>query len=131
MKKCKKCGLAKNDIEFYTFKRNGKRRFGINCIKWNNSIRTKRQSVRQIELKRKLFENLGGKCKDCGNRDLRVIDFHHINRELKNKKFYCASSIKRMRVYLKEKENLEPLCANCHRIHNFKTIWANKYGLKY
>lgn len=131
MKKCKKCGLFKQENKFYKFNYHGKKRFGNNCKICNNLIDCKRQKLRQVRIKKELFEKLGGKCGKCGNQDLRVIDFHHLNKERKNKNVYNASSLKRMKSYRKEIKNLEPLCANCHRIHNFETIWTNKYKIMY
>lgn len=60
-------------------------------------------------------------CKDCGNTDARVLDFHH--KDESTKVFTLAS--RRVAGYAKDKikqeiDKCEVLCANCHRIHHWE-----------
>lgn len=56
-------------------------------------------------------------CADCGEKDFRVLEFHHI--DPKNKSYSVArlfsrnASLKRIK---EEIEKCEVLCANCHKI---------------
>lgn len=55
-----------------------------------------------ISAYRKLKITDGCKCEDCGNKDVRVLEVHHLDRNRKNNKV----------------ENLVVLCANCHLIRH-------------
>jgi hypothetical protein len=59
-------------------------------------------------------------CKQCGNNDYRVLEFHH--RDGDDKEMAIAASIGRWgdkRRY-KEIAKCDVLCANCHRILHFE-----------
>ena len=59
-------------------------------------------------------------CVDCGNNDIRVLDFDHISGE----KSFCisqaVSSHKSINLLLEEIKKCEIRCANCHRIKTYK-----------
>ena len=57
------------------------------------------------------------KCSQCGLKDYRVIDFHHIrDKEFAiSKMVYRGYSWKRIQ---KEIDKCVPLCSNCHRIEH-------------
>jgi len=57
------------------------------------------------------FENLLSRCNRCKNKDLRVLEVHHKDRNRKNNKI----------------ENLEILCANCHKIEHLKDKKLSTY----
>ena len=69
------------------------------------------------ELKARLIEKLGGKCKMCeGIFPSSVYDFHHIENKVED-----ISSMVQNRSeadVFKELEKCVLLCANCHRIHH-------------
>jgi hypothetical protein len=70
-------------------------------------LRKKREHLRQIR------KELG--CKNCGNADPRVLDFHHRNPI--DKSFNISGHIsKGLSTLLKEVEKCDVMCANCHRI---------------
>lgn len=58
---------------------------------------------------------------ECGERDFRVLDFHH--RDPGEKKFGLGDS-KKLKVSLQaamaEAEKCDVLCANCHRRRHFR-----------
>lgn len=62
-----------------------------------------------------LLLELGGKCSKCGISDYRVLDIHHSNPEKKQYK-PTHSNHKRILDWQINKDELELLCANCHRI---------------
>lgn len=68
-------------------------------------------------------------CNNCGLKDHRVIEFHH----LKDKKYtvsrmpakgYCWHTIK------KEIDKCIPLCCNCHRIIHFNELTSSQTELR-
>jgi hypothetical protein len=66
-------------------------------------------------------------CVDCGNSDIRVLEFDHRNKE--EKKFGIAMG----RAYSKEVLEAEMLkcdvrCANCHRIRHRSELLSHKSG---
>ena len=69
------------------------------CLKWAKKIIC--------------INKLGGKCQNCGNENIFVLEFHHKD---KDKKDFCISQIKhaRMNFLLKEVEKCVVLCSNCH-----------------
>jgi hypothetical protein len=88
---------------------------------WNKNeyhlLKKKRYWNRKFEI----IEKLGGKCSKCGNTDVRVLDLNHIDRRLKTRvKHY--SWTKRLGQWENDKENLELLCANCHRINTWEQM---------
>lgn len=56
-------------------------------------------------------------CKRCGESDIRVLDFNHLDPSMKfmgvSRMIYSGKSIE---AILEEIEKCEVLCANCHRI---------------
>ncbi len=65
------------------------------------------------------------KCKDCGLKDYRVLDFDHINDE---KETSVSNAIRsgwaweRIKI---EIDKCEPVWANCHRIRTYKRRLKN------
>ena len=82
-----------------------RKKYIINARK--NSINTRNKN--RIALQQFKYEN---GCKECGERDPRCLDFHHIS-----DKKYCVSSLinHSRKVLLQEISKCEVLCANCHR----------------
>ena len=75
---------------------------------------------RYWERKIGIMRMLGARCSVCGNEDLRVLDIHHIDPTQKvipaDRQY---SWTRRLRDWDANLENLELLCANCHRIHTW------------
>ena len=73
-----------------------------------------------------LLEIMGGKCIMCGETDKRLLERDHINNGKKDRERFSGGHAM-IRYYLKHpkeaKKNLQPLCANCHKL---KTDWNNK-----
>ena len=84
---------------------------GFRCARCNTAA----VSERRREVKRRLVEEAGGKCRICGFAEHpTALQFHHLDRT--TKVFHLSSqghsrSIKRMRA---EAEKCVLLCANCH-----------------
>lgn len=70
-------------------------------------------------------QKVGLSCKHCGNNDVRVLDFHHRDKDGKE----VGISHIRARGWgdkriLQEIAKCEVLCANCHRIAH----WEERHG---
>jgi 5-methylcytosine-specific restriction endonuclease McrA len=90
---------------------------------WNKNdyhlLKKKRIWVKKEEL----IKRLGGQCKKCGITDMRVLDINHIDRSKKIRpKKGRYSWGHRFKEWLKNIDNLELLCANCHRIHTWEQM---------
>lgn len=80
----------------------------------NNETRRKRtrDAVRSIAAEQG--------CQDCGNADVRVLQFHH--KDPAQKSFGIADAVSNGRAWekiLAEIAKCEVLCANCHAIRHF------------
>ena len=79
------------------------------------------RALRKNDIKAKLIEKMGGKCKICnGVFHHAAFDFHH----LKDKKDHISSMFNRCSEaeIIKEAEKCILLCANCHRIHHAEQL---------
>lgn len=72
-----------------------------------------------------LIKSLGGKCSKCGNTDIFVLDFHHIDSKTKSHKI-ASMHDGRITDLVKEANKCILLCANCHAELHCK----NKYSAK-
>jgi len=70
---------------------------------------------------RAIIDGLGGKCKRCGQADPRCLDIDHIDstKKLRPKHRQYPTSI-RIKLWEREMDNLQVLCANCHRIKTWE-----------
>lgn len=124
-KKCKKCGIEKDESEFYHFYQKSKK---DKSKKWEyldsicKKCRAKYSDERRRNVKIKAIEYLGGKCADCGVEDDPCIyDFHHLDPNEKEISF----GSKRSRSFESIKSELDKcvlLCANCHRKRHLKLM---------
>ena len=76
-----------------------------------------RKKIEKYRLKRRLIDELGGKCIDCGyNAHLAALDFDHIDPTTKS---YGIATKLYVLDYLELREETKKCvirCANCHRI---------------
>jgi len=65
-------------------------------------------------------------CADCGERDVVVLEFHHVNKE---DKLFCVSKTegRNMDAIKAEIDKCIVLCANCHKRRTFKEFGYYKY----
>jgi hypothetical protein len=116
VKKCKNCS---SDVKI------GLRYCSPKCRNeyWDRNeyqlIKKKRLWERKIEI----IKKLGGKCVECGNTDIWVLDINHLDRGKKrrpsNGKYTWQFRLKEWNENL---SNLKLLCANCHRIHTWEQM---------
>ena len=135
-KKCSKCGLSKDESEFYTDSRrkDGLRSACKECVKvaskkWSDAHKYPRNEQQKNYQKiwrknrKQLLDDLKTPCVKCGETRKYVIDFHHIDPS--NKSFSIMDTMCRSEVAVKaEIEKCVCLCRNCHQeFHHF-------YGLR-
>ena len=130
----KRCSCCKEYKSLDKFHKDSSNRYGLayNCKDCANSKSKQWHSVRENldkrnlkvnqkvqQRKRKLVEQFGNKCHDCGNSFPDVCyDFHHIDET--NKEFNPANGLKLSEErMLKELEKCILLCSNCHRIRHY------------
>jgi hypothetical protein len=77
----------------------------------------KYQKKRGLERKKKIVDLHGGCCEVCGyNRNLAVLEFHHIDPLLKSFKLDVRNLTNRKwESVIEESNKCRLLCANCHR----------------
>lgn len=123
MKICTKCGIEKEDSEFYQDKR---RKDGLTstCKQCSNNISREwriHNHEKFITYHRDRLQNgqdyvnsLKSPCIKCGEKRLYVLQFHHINPE--NKVFELGSTgvFKSKSRIKNEVDKCVCLCANCH-----------------
>lgn len=107
---------------------NGKNGGAGMCI----SCRRLHQSKRSARIARmKSVAIYGGKCVDCGNTDIRVMEFHHINFDGNvDRKSGSEGNVRAMRAIAKRgtiDESLALLCSNCHKIRHWDTRWDDQW----
>ena len=114
--KCKNCGKAIKNKSIYC---------SDDCRKdyWNKNeyhlIKKQRYWSRKLEL----IKKLGGKCKSCGIDDIRVLDINHIDMEQKKRPPKRAYNwTRRLKEWELNPDNLELLCANCHRKYTWEQM---------
>lgn len=127
MKKCSKCKQIKTQEEFrIKNKKTGSRQsWCIECVKTyqrnkykTNEIERNRiyknrengKNIRRAYIKTYLKEN---PCKNCGEKDITVLEFHHIKDKITEvSKLICLGKLDMLKEEIKK---CEVLCANCHK----------------
>jgi hypothetical protein len=116
---CSVCGKEKDDSQFREYK-SGRR--WSSCIECDNerSKQWHRNNVKYVASRRdfkwkELIRIHGGACIDCGNSDIRVLQFHHRNG---GREFCCSQVTRKMETLIEETSKCDLLCANCHRIRH-------------
>jgi 5-methylcytosine-specific restriction endonuclease McrA len=76
-----------------------------------------KEYTRAMAKKLILIDELGGRCRNCGEDNPIVLDFHHIG----GKNFSISRmSNSRLSVIREESKKCELLCSNCHSLEHFK-----------
>ena len=92
-----------------------------NSRKWNNLCKpchNKEGVDRRRDKKKRLVEEMGDKCADCGvSYPSDVYDFHHVD-EKEHGINVLLTSNRKYEIILEEAKKCVMLCANCHRIRH-------------
>jgi len=67
-------------------------------------------------------------CLECGIYHPAVLDFHHIDPEMKNASVHKLVQAKSYRKALEEIQQCIVLCSNCHRVHHYNERHVKKKG---
>ena len=77
------------------------------------------KKTKASEVKKRLVEYKGGRCKDCDQEYYPVVfDFDHIDPDEKSFKI-SGKAIYRWRELIKEVKKCDLRCANCHRLRHY------------
>ena len=69
-------------------------------------------------------------CLECGIYHPAILDFHHIDPEMKNDSVYKLVKAKSYRKALEEVEQCIVLCSNCHRVYHYNERHEKKLHIK-
>lgn len=109
----KKCRICQTDFEI-TNKFSHSRQFCYNCVPEGLDSK-ERTNFKRRAIKKHALALLGGSCLKCGITEPYLIDFHHVDSELKEESFGRLLANSQIEEYFKELEKAIPLCSNCHR----------------
>lgn len=151
MKICSKCKTLKNSQDFFMKdKKSGRlhaqckecykehrKSYSAEHYKKYGDIYRQRAKIRRELIRRDLqqtyLEYMSDKaCVNCGESDIRVLEFDHINSY--EKKFGIARGISngmKWSVISEEINKCQILCANCHKIRTAKQLgWFKAMGIE-
>jgi predicted HNH restriction endonuclease len=94
------------------------------AIKASTKIRNKTLKAQWAEFKSTLS------CMECGIDHPAVLDFHHIEPEMKTGSIHKFVQAKRWKRAFEEVEQCIVLCANCHRIVHYTERYQKKAAKK-
>lgn len=114
-KVCPKCLIDKNTQDYY-------KNHGICKTCYNNLM-----IFKQRKRKEQCVIYKGGECCKCGETELPLLDFHHLN--LKEKETGISKMVSKSFLGIKaELDKCILLCANCHReAHYFREILIDNF----
>ena len=139
MKTCGKCKELKYEVDFVKnrSKKDGLSNVCKKCKKEIDSLYYKQHKNRREQINARRIESktannslireylLNHPCVDCGNTDIRVLEFDHVN----NDKEYNIGAMRGMNSdkMLSEISKCKVRCANCHKIrHSIENnSWRN------
>ena len=134
MKECCKCKRTLHISEFHKNKRrkDGHTNYCKNCKREYNAdhyVKTKDQwkdaRSESVQRSRKishqyLFDYLSSHpCIDCGNSDVRVLDFDHVGEKIYNIADMIGGSLEKL---IAEVKKCEIRCRNCHAIKTYERL---------
>ena len=139
MKKCASCGQTKTTSEFNRSARNRdglhsycrdchKRHYRENAERHGRNVR-RTSRARLGAIRKVVAEALSGGCVDCGNSDIRVLEFDHVRG---SKVDGVGSMIRRGRSIAAVRTEIakcEVRCKNCHAIATLTRLGGTWHDL--
>lgn len=132
MKICSKCGIEKTPESFNKCARNkdGLHAYCRDCHKahYRNNKDRHYQNVKKVRAayREKVLEELRKilivGCVDCGNDDLRVLDFDHVRGTKVENVMTMVRNGARLSTILEEVAKCEVRCRNCHAIQTYNRL---------
>lgn len=113
----KKCRICQVNFEIVN-KASHSRQFCYHCVP-EGLDRGERTNAKRRAAKKHALNLLGGCCLKCGITEPYLIDFHHVESELKEGSFGRLIGDSKIEEYFKELEKAIPLCSNCHRTFHY------------
>jgi hypothetical protein len=116
-RRCKKCGVLKPIGEFPTagtVKGVIYRRHKCNSCYVGMKDEYRKRNRKKFEEYKKTLS-----CADCGNKDHRVLEFHHTGEDKESNIGDMIGKGLPLKTILEEVKKCLPLCANCHRIRHY------------
>lgn len=140
MKVCTRCGAEKAAAEFNRSTRSldGLQSYCRDCQKrhyhdnYDRHLANVRRTsdVRIAKMREIVYAAMSGGCVDCGNQDIRVLEFDHVRGE----KVRSISELVRrgagVATLREELDKCEVRCRNCHVIATFSRLggsWHDRY----
>ena len=140
MKTCRRCGEAKDDADFnkYHRGRGGLQGYCRECQKQHyrgNAVRHRANvrrtgAARVAEMRKIIFDAMAGGCVDCGNTDIRVLEFDHVRGTKIDGIARMVSNEVGFATLRAELAKCEVRCKNCHAIATFTRLgstWHSEY----
>jgi len=139
MKQCTKC---KEDKILQEFNKNKSRKDGYNNIcRICSNERSRKYYLENNNKHRKVISERNNKnrnisrdyvleilkkskCKDCGNNDIRVLEFDHLKNKFKNVSSLISAGYS-VEIIQNEINKCDVICANCHRIRTINRSFKN------
>ncbi|MBN2263072.1 MAG: hypothetical protein JW735_09170 [Prolixibacteraceae bacterium] len=92
-----------------------------------NKIRNQKWSA---QLRLKVIEKLGGKCKHCGFDDPRALQIDHVNNDGYTERNLITTRVTYLNKVLKDKSGkYQLLCANCNWIKRYNINMEKREGV--
>lgn len=145
----KKCTVCKQEKDWSEFNKNSTKKDGLqtlckSCMRirfkaYYEKNREKQSRVvreRNLRIIAECREYIGNylqqhPCVDCGNSDIRVLEFDHVRGEKRLGVATLARSGYGLNAVVKEIEKCEVRCKNCHVIVTYERLggtWHDKFG---
>lgn len=140
MKSCSTCKIPKNYKDF-TKRKSSKDGYNSQCKQckkeyWDKYynlnkteylIKTNDKKIVKRENNRKNLRDIfiNSSCKDCGNKDIRVLEFDHLPEFEKSSNICDMVSNNSWSDIEKEIKKCEIVCANCHKIRTVERSIKN------
>ena len=132
-KKCSKCGkirlhtvgngyCKKCRALYLRLKYNVDPIYKARQLKQGNVKSTERRKIHRQYINEFLIKH---SCVDCGNKDIRVLEFDHKNDEEKLFTIGGAGWMKNLELVKQEIEKCDVRCANCHKIRHYEKRHIN------
>lgn len=139
MKTCSRC--QRDDVEFAVKTKNGKIGLQPYCKDCNKQYHRQhyydnkqdyfeKNKQRRVALYEEFLRHMEGKsCLDCGNTDVRVLEFDHRIAASKIANVSRLNNTASWKTLESEMNKCDIVCCNCHRIRTLTRINSRKLGL--
>ena len=89
------------------------------------------REARRLKYMKLSLDIYGNKCHDCGNEDIRVLEFHHTIRNSNYKQPRVHQDIRNIANSGVQDPTIQLLCANCHILADHRDGTNNRASRKF